>query len=445
MDKGELLFQKYSFYNILDSTKTYILDGNIMVDTNSLFEQALNVKAPWFIKEIDFDEKLKRIDIFIDFEKGAEFHYEDSELEISGEYKAYDTLKRTWRHLNFFEHETRLHARVPRIKISDKKIRKIKVPWEGVNSKFTLLFEAFILQLAKHMPVNVISKIIGESNYKIWGILEKYIDTTLEGNDYSELTAIGVDETSSRKGHNYISLFVDLNKKRTIFIAEGKDSGTIEQFKEDLEAHNGSSEKIKDVSCDMSPAFIKGVRENLPNAEITFDKFHIMKIINKAVDEVRREEQSGNPDLKKSRYVFLKNKENLTTAQKEKLDELRLSKTKLKSIRALHIRESFQDIYMSENTEEFEALLNKWYFWAMHSQLEPIKKAAKTIKNHWDGIVKWKESQINNGILEGLNSIVQAAKSKARGFSTLKYYKIVAYLVTADLDFSKINKSYVPT
>lgn len=413
--------------------------------TNLLFESALNVKQPWYIENIEFNEEKKRLDVFIDFKKGSVFHYENSEEKISGEYKAYDTLKKTWRHLNFFEHETYLHARVPRIKIGDNKIRKIKVPWEGVNSGFTLLFEAFILQLAKHMPVNVISKIVGESNYKIWGILEKYIDTTLEENDYSELTAVGVDETSSRKGHNYISLFVDLNKKRTIFIAEGKDSGTIEQFKDDLKAHNGVPENIKDVSCDMSPAFIKGVGEHLPNAEITFDKFHIMKIINGAVDEVRREEQSNNPDLKKSRYIFLKNKENLTKKQKEKLAELSLSKTKLKSIRALHIRESFQEIYASKNTEEFEALLKKWYFWATHSRLEPMKDAAKTIKNHWDGIVKWKESQINNGILEGLNSIVQAAKSKARGFSTLKYYKIVAYLVTADLDFSKINKSYVPT
>ena len=416
-----------------------------MDETNLLFESALNIKQPWYIENIEFNEEKKRLDVFIDFKKGSVFHYENSEENISGEYKAYDTLKKTWRHLNFFEHETYLHARVPRIKIGDNKIRKIKVPWEGVNRGFTLLFEAFILQLAKHMPVNVISRIVGESNYKIWGILEKYIDTTLEENDYSELTAVGVDETSSRKGHNYISLFVDLNKKRTIFIAEGKDSGTIEQFKDDLKAHNGVPENIKDVSCDMSPAFIKGVGEHLPNAEITFDKFHIMKIINGAVDKVRREEQSNNPDLKKSRYVFLKNKENLTIKQKEKLAELSLSKTKLKSIRALHIRESFQEIYASKNTEEFEALLKKWYFWATHSRLEPIKDAAKTIKNHWDGIVKWKESQINNGILEGLNSIVQAAKSKARGFSTLKYYKIVAYLVTADLDFSKINKSYVPT
>ena len=416
-----------------------------MTKTNSLFEQALCVKNPWFIENISFDEKLKKLDIYIDFKRGAIFHYEDKDLNISGDFKAYDTLKKTWRHLNFFEHETYLHARVPRIKITDKKIRKIKVPWEGVNTGFTLLLEAFILQFAKHLPVNVLSKMVKVSNYKIWSILEKYVDETLKTNDYSEVTAVGVDETSSKKGHNYISLFVDLNKKKTIFIAEGKDSDTIKQFKDDLEAHKGSTENIRDVSCDMSKAFIKGVSENLPNASITFDKFHIMKIINKSVDAVRREEQMTNPALKNSRYVFIKNEKNLTKLQKEKLAELRLSKKNLRSLRALNIRENFQDLYKSGNIEVFEVLLKKWYFWATHSRLEPMKKAAKTIKDHWDGVVRWKESQINNGILEGLNSVVQAAKTKARGYSTLKNFKIIAYLVTGDLDLSKINKYYLPT
>lgn len=416
-----------------------------MTKTNSLFEQALCVKNPWFIENISFDEKLKKLDIYIDFKRGASFHYEDKDLNISGDFKAYDTLKKTWRHLNFFEHETYLHARVPRIKITDKNIRKIKVPWEGVNTGFTLLLEAFILQFAKHLPVNVLSKMVKVSNYKIWSILEKYVDETLKTNDYSEVTAVGVDETSSKKGHNYISLFVDLNKKKTIFIAEGKDSDTIKQFKDDLEAHKGSTENIRDVSCDMSKAFIKGVSENLPNASITFDKFHIMKIINKSVDAVRREEQMTNPALKNSRYVFIKNEKNLTKLQKEKLAELRLSKKNLKSLRALNIRENFQDLYKSGNIEVFEVLLKKWYFWATHSRLEPMKKAAKTIKDHWDGVVRWKESQINNGILEGLNSVVQAAKTKARGYSTLKNFKIIAYLVTGDLDLSKINKYYLPT
>lgn len=416
-----------------------------MFSQNKLFEDALGIKSPWFIKEIKFDEKQQQLNIDIDFKKGAEFYYEDLNLGIKGTFKAYDTTKKTWRHLNFFQHKTYLHARVPRIKIDNNIVRRVKSPWEGINSGFTLLFEAYILQLAAHLPVNVISKITGVSNYKLWNILEKYIASALARNDYSELTAIGLDETSAKKGHSYISLFVDLQKRRTLFITEGKDSSTIKAFKEDLIAHNGEPKNIKDVSCDMSPAFISGVNEHLPDAKITFDKFHIMKLINKAVDDVRREEQKGNPLFKNTRYIFLKNEKNLTKYQKEKLHELKLSKVRLKSIRALSIRESFQDIYRSNSTEEFEILLKKWYFWATHSRLYHIKKVAKTIKTHWDGIIRWKKSQINNGILEGLNSVIQAAKSKARGFSTFKNYKIMAYLVTAKLDFGKLNKYYLPT
>ncbi len=416
-----------------------------MFKIDNLFEQALGISKPWYIKNIEFSEREKRLDIYIDFAKGSSFDYESKEEKINGNYKAYDTVNKTWRHLNFFEHETYLHARVPRVKTENDKVRQVKVPWEGLHGGFTLLFEAFLLKLASNMPVNIVSKLIKESNYKIWKILEKYVDGTLILNEYSELTAIGMDETSSKKGHNYITLFVDLNNKKTIFITEGKDSETVKKFSKDLEAHNGSVENIKDVSCDMSPAFIKGVSENLPSAKITFDKFHIIKIINKAIDEVRREEQKKEPELSKSRYIFLKNNKNLSKKQLEKLLELRMSKTNFKSFRALETRERFQEIYVkSENVEDFEYLLKKWYYRATHSRLEPIKKAAKTIKDHWEGIVNWKTSQINNGILEGLNSVVQAAKSKARGYSTTKNYKIIAYLVTGKLDFAKINNSYLP-
>ena len=193
------------------------------------------------------------------------------------------------------------------------------------------------------------------------------------------------------------------------------------------------------VPYNMSPAFIKGVKEFLPEASITFDKFHILKIINEAVDQVRREEVSSQPILTNARYVLLKNQKNLTKHQRTKLEELQLSKLNLKSIRALHIRENFQEIYKASTEQEFEILLKKWYFWATHSRLTPVIKAAKTIKNHWDGVLEWKKSQINNGILEGLNSIVQAAKAKARGFKTFRNFRIVVFLLTGDLNFKALN------
>lgn len=217
----------------------------------------------------------------------------------------------------------------------------------------------------------------------------------------------------------------------------------MEDFVNVLESHNGDRNQVTDASCDMSPAFIKGIETFLPEAAITFDKFHIVKIINQAVDQVRREEAATQPILANARYSLLKNEKNLTKKQKKKLEELQLSKLNLKSIRALHIRENFQEIYKTSSEDEFNILLKKWYFWATHSRLEPIKNAAKTIKAHWDGVLQWKKSQLNNGILEGLNSVVQAAKAKARGFSTFQNFRIVAFLITGKLDFNKLNPNLV--
>jgi transposase len=273
-------------------------------------------------------------------------------------------------------------------------------------------------------------------------MLGSYIDTTRQEENFEGIDAVGLDKTSRAKGHEYITLFVDLQKRRTIFITEGKDNLTVARFAYDFQNHNGSIEAIKDVSCDMSPAFIKGVKENLPNAKITFDKFHILKIINEAVDKVRKEEVGTNKLLKGTRYIWLKNYHNLTIKQKEKLDEFTMSSMNTKTLRAYNIRQSFQEIYQAKTEDEFITYLNKWYYWATHSRLEPIIKAAKTIKRHWDGVVHWYESKINNGILEGLNSVIQAAKSKARGYKTFKNYKIIVYLLTGKLDFALVNSKF---
>ncbi len=406
----------------------------------SMFEQALSITTPWYITDIQFNIEEKQLDIYIDFRKGSLFEYVDKATGECSTYKAYDTEQKTWRHLNFFEHKCYLHCRTPRVKLESGKVRQISPPWAGLNTGFTLLLEALILKLCTHMPVKAVSRIISENDGKLWRLLKKYIDTLRSQADYSSIEKIGIDETSRAKHHDYVTLFVDLQQSRTIYITPGKSSDTITSFVNDLENHHGSKQQITDVSCDMSPAFIKGVQENLPNAEITFDKFHIIKIINEAVDQVRRDEAKHQDILKGCRYLFLKNNSNLTVKQKMALGNLQLPKFRLKTIRALQIRETFQEIYQADTIGTFEYLLKKWYFWATHSRLQPIKEVAYTIKRHWDGVVNWKKSHINNGILEGLNSVIQAAKSRARGFRNVKYFCIMAYLITANFDFSKINK-----
>lgn len=407
-----------------------------MIETR-IFEAALAIQSPWYVKEIQFDAASKRLDIYIDFNRGSTFPSTDP--TFPDKYKVKDTLDKTWRHLNFFEHECYINCRTPRIDLGGNKTELISPPWAGVVSGFTLLFEALVMELCAHMPVHSVCQIIKESDNKIWRMLEKYVDKALASEDYSHITAVGMDETSRAKGHKYITLFVDMLKGKTVHVADGKDNQTVNEFVKSLETHNGNRNQVTDVSCDMSPAYIKGVKAFLPKAAITFDKFHILKIINGAVDQVRREEILSQPILTNARYVLLKNEQNLTKNQRQKLEELQLSKLNLKSIRALHIRENFQEIYKASTDEDFEIMLKKWYFWATHSRLDPVIKAAKTIKRHWDGVLAWKKSQISNGILEGLNSIVQAAKAKARGFRTFRYFRVVVFLVTGDLNFKVVN------
>ena len=404
---------------------------------------ALNIIDPWFVSDLKFDEKAKRLDIYIDFTKGSTFGYfdEESKKELVG-LKAYDTKDKKWRHLNFFEHECYIHARVPRVKLPNGKVKLISTPWEGLSNGFTLLFEALAVQLCQAMPVDRVASIIQTSDDKLWSMLEKYIDSARQEENFENIDAIGLDETSRAKGHEYITLFADLNERRTIFITEGKGNTTVARFAYDFQNHNGSIKNIKDVSCDMSPAFIKGVKENLPDAKITFDKFHILKIINEAVDAVRKEEVGTNKLLKGTKYIWLKNYNNLTAKQKEELETLTMSKMNIKTLRAYNIRQSFQEIYQAKTEDEFITYLNKWYYWATHSRLDPIIKAAKTIKRHWDGVVQWYQSKVNNGILEGLNSVIQAAKSKARGYKTFKNYKIIVYLLTGKLDFALVNSRF---
>lgn len=414
-----------------------------MFTQNDLFAKALLIEKPWFVEEIKFDRNAGKLEIWIDFERGSTFYYEDKELYIKGHFKAYDTTRKTWRHLNFFQYQCLLHAWVPRVDLGNGKFRQVQTPWEGHAAGFTLLFEALILELAKVMPIHNACELFDINDNKVWMMIKAYTTKARAEEDYSGVEVVGFDETSVRRGHEYVSLGVDLVEKKTIFVTEGKDHKVIAEFVQDLLAHGGLPENIKQVSCDMSPAFIKGVEENLPNADVVFDRFHVTKVINEAIDKVRRSEVVNNPILRSSRYLFLKNRENLTEYQKQRLEGLKLSGLNLKTMRALNIREAFQQIYQAPSAEMFVKLLRKWYFWATHSRIEPIKDAAYTIWRHWEGIVNWVDYKISNGILEGFNSIFQAAKAKARGYKRTDTIKAIIYLLTGKLDFSKINPYYV--
>ena len=398
---------------------------------------ALGLTPPWSVTGSDFDAEARRLDIHIDFAPGSRFPCPQCG---TADCPAYDTDTMSWRHLNFFQHQAYLRARVPRIRCAACGVKKIGVPWARKDSGFTLLFEALVMTLMTSMPVFRVAAMIGEHDGKLWRVLHHYIEEARARMDVSDVTRVAIPrvkpegrlETAARRGHDYISLFVDIENAKVIFATPGKDAATVAAFAEDLTAHGGDPAAVEEVCIDMSPAFIKGVAESLPNAEVTFDRFHAVKIINDAVDQVRRAEQKGQAMLKGTRYIWLRNPDTLSAHQRAMLESLPTQH--LKTARAYQIRLAFQELYCQDGTEAGTAVLQKWYFWATHSRLPPMIDAARTIKRHWDGILRWFHSGIANGLIEGINSLVQAAKAKARGYRSTRNLIAIVYLITGKLD-----------
>jgi transposase len=285
------------------------------------------------------------------------------------------------------------------------------------------------------MPVLAVARFVNEHDTLVWRIVTHYVDAARAKADHSSVTQVGLDETAARRGQDYVSLFVDLEQRKVLFATPGKDAATVAAFAADLQAHGGDPEAVTEVSADMSQAFTKGVADSLPNAQLTFDKFHVVKLVNDAVDKVRRLERLDHPELAGSRYVWLKNPENLTAKQGEKFDTLDVVHSHLKTARAYQIRLAFQDLF-NQPAENAKAFLDKWYFWATHCRIPAIIDAAKSIRRHQDGILRWFTSGINNGILEGINSLVQAAKAKARGYRSERNLVTIIYLIAGKLDLA---------
>jgi len=310
-----------------------------------------------------------------------------------------------------------------------------EAPWGAQGTGFTLLFEAMILQMAKYMAVAQISDIVDEHDSRLWRVIKRHVSEAHAVAEFSSMTMVGLDETSSKKGHHYVTLFVDMNESKVVYVTEGKGAETLARFKEELPAHKCKPQQIEQISVDMSPAFRKGCDENFPWASITYDKFHVIKLMNEAVDQVRREEQKTNPSLKSTRYIWLKNRQSLGNRDSAKLESLITSN--LKTAKAYQMKLTLQDVYAS-SFDRVEAMLKlkKFYNWAVRCRLEPVKDFAGTLKRHWSGILNYFDSRLTNAVLEGINSIVQSAKSRARGFRNIDNLITMIYLLAGKLTFN---------
>lgn len=396
-----------------------------------LFQAALGLAEPWRVTRSEFDPEGHRLDLYIDFVHGARFPCPEGD---EASCPVHDTTAKTWRHLDFFQHQAYLHARVPRVTCPTHGVHQVLVPWARPDSGFTLLFEALLMAMLSGMPVLTVARLVGENDTKLWRVLHHYVDQAHDAVSMRGVVKVGIDETSARRHHDYISVFVDLDKRRVVFATEGKDAATLGRFAKHLAAHDGDAAAVSDVCCDLSAPFSAGVKAHLPNAAITFDRYHLAQLLSLAVDSVRRGEVKHQPELlAKTRYLWLHRPANLSEKQAARLSFVLTKGATLATARAYHWRLRF-DAFFDQPADQAGAYLEAWWRGAVHSRLKPIVTFAHTVRDHFDGILRWHTTGINNGILEAINSLIQAAKRRARGYRTKANLIAMTYLIAGKLD-----------
>jgi transposase len=206
-------------------------------DTN-LLQLALGLTPPWTVICADFDPEAQRLDIEIDFAPGSRFACPSCG---AADCPAYDTERKTWRHLNFFQHQAYLNARVPRVRCGACGIKTVSVPWARPDSGFTLLFEALLMAMISAMPVKAVARMVGEHDTRLWRVVHHYVAQGRARIDASDVTQIAIDETAARRGHDYITLFVDIDQARVLFATDGRDANTVAAFAD------ADSRKVRDA------------------------------------------------------------------------------------------------------------------------------------------------------------------------------------------------------
>lgn len=402
------------------------------MNSTTLFSMALGLQAPWQVNDISFAadaSSRKELHLHIGFARGSRFPD-----KTGAACPVHDTVAREWQHLNFFEHHCFLHCNVPRITTTDGTVVTVEVPWSRPGSGFTLLFEAFAMALIeREMPVNRVAEVLGVNPQRVWAVFNHWIEKARQADDPSAITALGVDETASRKGHHYVTLGVDMTTSRVIHACAGKGKSTLKNIQQHLESKGVPKEQITQLSMDLSPAFIAGAAESFPAAAITFDRFHVVKLLNEAMDKVRRAERLEHEALKGHKYTFLRNRGNLSAKKEQALsDMIELYPTLGKAYR---LKALFNDLWDMPNKTAATSFLATWCNAAEEAKIPAFMAFAKMVKGHWSGILHFVESRITNGLLEGINSKVQLAKRRARGYRNIDNFINMIYFLCGKMKF----------
>jgi transposase len=345
------------------------------------------------------------------------------------------------------EHKAFVHARLPRVRCPEHGVRKSACPGRARGRGSRCCFQALVLSFATAMPVAKLAAITREHDTRIWRVLEHHVHAAREQLEGSQVRRVGMDETSARQGQDYLSIVADLDARRVIFATESRSAETVARFAADVAGHGGDPQQVSDTRSDMSSAFISGIRQHLPNATMTFDRYHLAATLSEAVDAVRRHEVATRPELTHTRWLWLKNWRNLSVTQRGEPHRLMRPSAQLTTARALRWREDFP-AFSDQDPSYAPEYLRRWCPGAKRSRLQPIKDILTLVEKHFDGILAWHANHLNNhlsnGLLEGINSLIQAAKARARGYRSKTKMITIVYLTAAKLQLPTLTHP-IPT
>ena len=403
---------------------------------NQHYAQLLGLGEEWRVDRVRLDVAGQRLDIHLDYVAraavcprcGALAALHDSQPE------------RTWRHLDTMQFATLIHARTPRVKCPEHGVQVIELPWAEKHGRFTLLFESFAIEVLRSTQnLTAACKLLRLSWDQAQTIMARAVARGLARRQEEEIAFAGMDEKSFLAGNRsdaFASILTDLDNSRVLEVVRGRsEEGAVDLLDKALTPRQ--REMVCGVAIDMSAPYAKAIRENLPNADIVYDKFHVQKHLNEAVDAVRRQEnarllKARDHRLAKTKYLWLAGMEHLSEdALARREDLLRAS---LKTGKAWGLKEMFSFFWCSRDKDFAAANFAFWHAQVLKSRLRPMIRVAATLKKHLDGLLAWFDSRIDNAMSEGYNSVIQTLKASARGFRNFDHYRTAILFHCGKLD-----------
>lgn len=410
------------------------------LEVEGLFTAALGLADPWKVDKVELNTAKRRIDFEV-VNTGARMACPACGAQGQA---VHERVRRSWRHLDFFQFEAWLHASIPRVGCTAcGKTSQVPVPWAREGSGFTMLFEALAISLCQELPVRQAAQMLRVADKQLWRRIEHYVQQARARQDMSKVRIVGVDETSVRRGQQYITVVHDLDAKRLLFATTGRDHSTVERFAQDLVAHGGKTERIEHVCMDMSAAYALGVATSLPQAQISYDRFHVVALANEAMDEVRNaewkqeaarvQEKLGPLNTRERRSVLWGMRRNPSGWSASQTTAMHwLQRANLKSTRAWRLKMGLRQVYAQARLHGEPATasadLKRWIGWARRSRLEAFKRLGATLAGHFEAVVRGMFEHRSNAFVEAMNGLLQQAKRAARGFKNAATFISIAYL-----------------